>query len=522
MVTSFLTHPLLFLFPVCPTHLVLRCSVVMGLPIMEEDDKVPPGLKMPSDHALHAVFIRSATLAEAKDHGPSLSNFMIPLLDPKFDDLMSSLGKIALKHPKPVIYSIMSWRRGHNENVSVDILKHHASQSPLWTRAARVQEPSTLLNERKSLTSIYIMRRALIAVLSKDALGDAMGLFLGGNEVWSVQETGREASYPCHGSFLGELEPVAHGRVAKDFDTKYEHLVKGLRHVQLRVPPPEAFEEGAEFLESLAKSFANAHGMRRQAEQEEPTVKAVLAKRARTDVAQDENLLSRMERDVLQEWETKREKLTVLEMGVVTYDQDVRSTPHIKREIAHLCPAASSNSVDPARSMTHLTILKDRFTRAIRLGSRMNPAYMRPDLIVFLRIVWDGTMLLIVNVLENIVTLHRRSRMWLCPTAAFASSLLRAVNSFLTKADRSKEPCLQDLYVCSYTPSRQLMQKRITPSFVAIGQDVPHAEFAFLPACNTAVGDKETPNEIIHLAAGLQFSGFKSVVGTQLCYLNIF
>ncbi|KAG1736708.1 hypothetical protein EDD22DRAFT_1008332 [Suillus occidentalis] len=328
---------------------------------MEEDDKVPPGLKMPSDHALHAVFIRSATLAEAKvhvflretlDHGPSLSNFMIPLLDPKFDDLMSSLGKIALKHPKPVIYSIMSWRRGHNENVSVDILKHHASQSPLWTRAARVQEPSTLLNERKSLTSIYIMRRALIAVLSKDALGDAMGLFLGGNEVWSVQETGREASYPCHGSFLGELEPVAHGRVAKDFDTKYEHLVKGLRHVQLRVPPPEAFEEGAEFLESLAKSFANAHGMRRQAEQEEPTVKAVLAKRARTDVAQDENLLSRMERDVLQEWETKREKLTVLEMGVVTYDQDVRSTPHIKREIAHLCPAASSNSVDPARSMT--------------------------------------------------------------------------------------------------------------------------------------------------------------------------
>lgn len=45
-------------------------------------------------------------------------------------------------------------------------------------------------------------------------------------------------------------------------------------------------------------------------------MKAVLAKRARTDVAQDENLLSRMERDVLKEWETKREKLTILEMRV--------------------------------------------------------------------------------------------------------------------------------------------------------------------------------------------------------------
>ncbi|KAG1730606.1 RNA polymerase III subunit RPC82-domain-containing protein [Suillus lakei] len=65
----------------------------------------------------------------------------------------------------------------------------------------------------------------------------------------------------------------------------------------------------------LYKTLYNV-GMRRQAEQEEPTVKAVLAKRERTDVAQDENLLSRMERDVLKEWETKREKLTVLEMRV--------------------------------------------------------------------------------------------------------------------------------------------------------------------------------------------------------------
>lgn len=45
-------------------------------------------------------------------------------------------------------------------------------------------------------------------------------------------------------------------------------------------------------------------------------MKAVLEKRERTDVAQDESLLSRMERDVLKEWETKREKLVVLEMRV--------------------------------------------------------------------------------------------------------------------------------------------------------------------------------------------------------------
>ncbi|KAG2114089.1 hypothetical protein BD769DRAFT_1754181 [Suillus cothurnatus] len=35
--------------------------------------------------------------------------------------------------------------------------------------------------------------------------------------------------------------------------------------------------------------------------------------------------------------------------------------------------------------------------------------------------------------------------------------------------------------------------------------------------CTTSldfVGDEETPHEVIHLAAGLQFSGFKSVIGT--------
>ncbi|KAG1824297.1 CHAT domain-containing protein [Suillus variegatus] len=263
----------------------------------------------------------------------------------------------------------------------------------------------------------------------------------------------------------------------------------------------------------------------------------------------------------------------------------------------------------PSIAVADLNILKDRFTRAIRESSRMNPRESRTDLIVLLRIIWDQIMLPIVDVLEHVLKLQRRSRIWLCPTAAFTSIPLHAAHPFQTKADRSgKEPCLEDLYICSYTPtlsalirSRQLMKKRVPPSFVAIGQGqpgagkgkallavdselelvhklvpatanrttisgdaatragalealqqntwvhlachgkqdpeqpydshfvmkdehltlldimerhLPQAEFAFLSACHTAVGDDETPDEVIHLAAGLQFSGFKSVVGT--------
>ncbi|KAG2152685.1 CHAT domain-containing protein [Suillus bovinus] len=45
--------------------------------------------------------------------------------------------------------------------------------------------------------------------------------------------------------------------------------------------------------------------------------------------------------------------------------------------------------------------------------------------------------------------------------------------------------------------------------------DLSRHEFAFLSACETAVGDFDTPDEVIHLAAGLQFAGVNSVVGTM-------
>ena len=41
-----------------------------------------------------------------------------------------------------------------------------------------------------------------------------------------------------------------------------------------------------------------------------------------------------------------------------------------------------------------------------------------------------------------------------------------------------------------------------------------NSEFAFLSACHTAVGDESTPDEVLHLAAGMQFAGFNGVIGT--------
>ncbi|KAG0693255.1 CHAT domain-containing protein, partial [Suillus ampliporus] len=40
-------------------------------------------------------------------------------------------------------------------------------------------------------------------------------------------------------------------------------------------------------------------------------------------------------------------------------------------------------------------------------------------------------------------------------------------------------------------------------------------EFAFLSACHTTVGHEKSPDESIHLAAAVQFSGFRSVIGSM-------
>jgi CHAT domain-containing protein len=49
-----------------------------------------------------------------------------------------------------------------------------------------------------------------------------------------------------------------------------------------------------------------------------------------------------------------------------------------------------------------------------------------------------------------------------------------------------------------------------------------NAEFAFLSACHSAATDiNNTPDEAIHLAAALQFCGFRSVVGTLWAMADI-
>jgi CHAT domain-containing protein len=48
-----------------------------------------------------------------------------------------------------------------------------------------------------------------------------------------------------------------------------------------------------------------------------------------------------------------------------------------------------------------------------------------------------------------------------------------------------------------------------------ITRSFPHADFAFLSACQTAMGDENLSEHAIHLAAGMLAAGFKSVIATM-------
>jgi hypothetical protein len=50
--------------------------------------------------------------------------------------------------------------------------------------------------------------------------------------------------------------------------------------------------------------------------------------------------------------------------------------------------------------------------------------------------------------------------------------------------------------------------------------DLPCAVLAFLSACQTAKGDRNAPDQAVHLVSSMLFCGFRSVVGTMWCGIS--
>ncbi|KAG1741408.1 CHAT domain-containing protein [Suillus paluster] len=198
------------------------------------------------------------------------------------------------------------------------------------------------------------------------------------------------------------------------------------------------------------------------------------------------------------------------------------------------------------------------------------------EIISILRKLWDDVVGPVVQVLRELI--HPGSRIWWCPTAEFTLLPLHAAGPYEKKIQNvsqfyisSYTPTLATLIRARQQLSRDASMQR----FVAIGKANPdkgkelrcvapelavdalrhnqwihlachgvpnrkrpfessfamrdgpltikeiirshwqNPEFAFLSACHTTVGDASNLDEVIHLAAIMQFSGFRSVIGSM-------
>ncbi|KAL5520622.1 GSE1_2 [Sanghuangporus sanghuang] len=90
-----------------------------------------------------------------------------------------------------------------------------------------------------------------------------------------------------------------------------------------------------------------------------------------------------------------------------------------------------------------------------------------------------------------------------------------SVLRLLQEAQRTHFTCHGLLKDEPFNSSLKLSGGRLTLLDIAHA-NLPHAEFAFLSACHTAEqGPNFALDEALHLAAGMQFCGFRSVVGTM-------
>ncbi|KAJ8579563.1 hypothetical protein M405DRAFT_895140 [Rhizopogon salebrosus TDB-379] len=166
------------------------------------------------------------------------------------------------------------------------------------------------------------------------------------------------------------------------------------------------------------------------------------------------------------------------------------------------------------------------------------------EIVSILHTLWECVIGPIVEALLRLA--QPGSRIWWCPTAEFAILPLHAAGPYTKKGQN-----FPDLYISSYTLTlaeliharQEITQYESSSHFLAIGQGNPdegkglrhvNAEVDDVARCVTPILpftllvesdatvqqaldalNRHHPDESIHLAAAMQFSGFRSVIGSM-------
>lgn len=208
-------------------------------------------------------------------------------VDPQFDSIVTALSQCATRHARRVVDLLMSWCRDYCGNIGASEVRTHLDRS--IGLQIKVEEAAAILQARKSSAAKCIMNRVLIELLKiipKDSLDQELGMTLEQNafnayrsekledvnqfphrkvvsqlQVELLGQLSKTRFLTVSDRFIRELSKYAtNQQPTKEAETKIEHLLKGMRQLQLKVYPEEELELSAEFLQSLSAFFATAHG----------------------------------------------------------------------------------------------------------------------------------------------------------------------------------------------------------------------------------------------------------------------
>lgn len=107
-------------------------------------------LKSPAEYTLHIIFTQFVRHAERKlnlcidyplTEEPPIIDLLSEGVDPQFDKIVASLGYIARRKPKPVIDSVMFWRKNKSEIASLAASEVEKTLNHAKANLSRAQQP---------------------------------------------------------------------------------------------------------------------------------------------------------------------------------------------------------------------------------------------------------------------------------------------------------------------------------------------------------------------------------------------
>ncbi|KAJ5894826.1 hypothetical protein N7495_006517 [Penicillium taxi] len=286
-------------------------------------------IKTVGEYALHHLFNSfvgqadnkiNQTILKLGESDSPVEETCGPGADPSFDQLISALGHIARQKPKPLIDTIMLWRKSKGDAAIVARQGTHDLPKPIITENGhpmqrRNTEPTqspadqpsfsdraqptpllarqddVVLVERRATVSVYLVCRVLIEIYKQSSLASITPEMADRLEdiVFCQIKTVdpdhlsvsplRMANWRIYGQvlgimseanfvnvanrFLNELDRYQKDELARgpnrDSDSKAELLILGMRYLCLPTSP-EGWVKSCDFLRSLARLFVNAHG----------------------------------------------------------------------------------------------------------------------------------------------------------------------------------------------------------------------------------------------------------------------